>query len=137
MLPAQARTPSTYYTQHVLVYNCLQVSKCFVLDLDQRAYVAALKDRRAAGLPLPKPPAASSEPSPAEQRAARAGFTGRTLLVDDATLAGIKTSNEFSNASWPVGKEVLKFFWGELALSEGAPFECLTPDGKAKVGMGS
>lgn len=98
--------------------------------------MAAIKDRRAVGLPLPKPPAGSSDPSPAEKRAAAAGFyTGRTLLVDDATLAGIKTSNEFSNASWPVGTEVLKFFWGELALSEGAPFECLTPDGKAKVGV--
>ena len=30
--------------------------------------------------------------------------------MDHATLAGIKTSNGFSNASWPVGKEVLDFF---------------------------
>eukprot|EP00878_Enallax_costatus_P008075 GHUV01008445.1.p1 GENE.GHUV01008445.1~~GHUV01008445.1.p1 ORF type:complete len:900 (+),score=338.15 GHUV01008445.1:421-3120(+) len=116
-----------------LAGNTAAVSKCFVLDIDQRAFVAAIKDRRAAGLPPPQPPAVAPTPSPAEQRAVAAGFyTGRTLLVDDATLSGIKTSNGFSNASWPVGREVLNFFWGELALSEGAPFECLTSDGKAK-----
>lgn len=35
-----------------------------------------------------------------------------------------------------MGQHVLNFFWGELTLSEGAPFECLTPDGKSTVSVG-
>lgn len=105
----------------------LQAAKCFVLDIDQRAFLAAIKDRKAAGVPV-TPPALPAAPPPDDSGPVR------ELLIDAATLAGIRTSNGFSNASWPVGKEVLDFFWGELALSEGAPFECLTPDGQAKVG---
>jgi hypothetical protein len=105
----------------------LQASRCFVLDIDQRAFLAAIKDRKSAGLPITPPalPAAAQQPD--------SSGPVRELLIDAATMAGIRTSSGFSNASWPVGKEVLDFFWGELALSEGAPFECLTPDGQAKV----
>jgi hypothetical protein len=99
-----------------------------VLDIDQRAFLAAIKDRKAAGLSV-TPPAL-----PAAQAPDNSGPV-RELLIDSATMAGISTSSGFSNASWPVGKEVLDFFWGELALSEGAPFECLTPDGQAKVSL--
>jgi hypothetical protein len=101
-----------------------------VLDIDQRAFLAAIKDRKAAGVPITPPalPAAAQQPD-------NSGPV-RELFIDAATMAGIRTSSGFSNASWPVGKEVLDFFWGELALSEGAPFECLTPDGQAKVSKG-
>lgn len=100
-----------------------------MLDIDQRAFLAAIKDRKAAGLPVSP---AALPAAPQQQQDASSGPV-RELLIDSATMAGLRTSSGFSNASWPVGKEVLDFFWGELALSEGAPFECLTPDGQAKV----
>jgi hypothetical protein len=58
---------------------------------------------------------------------------GRELLVDSEVFNGDISTNGFSNKSWPAGLHVQDFFWGELVLSEGAPFECLTPDGRAKV----
>ncbi|WIA28468.1 hypothetical protein OEZ86_011012 [Tetradesmus obliquus] len=112
----------------VLAGDVAQASRCFVLDIDQRAFLAAIKDRKAAGLPVSP---AALPAAPQQQQDASSGPV-RELLIDSATMAGLRTSSGFSNASWPVGKEVLDFFWGELALSEGAPFECLTPDGQAK-----
>lgn len=101
-----------------------------MLDLDQRAFLAAVKDRKAAGLP---PVPASSHMEPAPDNSTRA-FDG-PIVVDPATFFGSSTSSGFSNSSWPVGQHVLDFFWGELTLSEGAPFECLTPDGKSTVSV--
>lgn len=110
---------------------CLQASRCFVLDLDQRAFLAAVKDRQAAGLaPVPATPHAD----PAADGSSRA--SSGPIVVDPATYFGSSTSTGFSNSSWPVGQHVLDFFWGELTLSEGAPFECLTPDGKSTVSIG-
>lgn len=112
-----------------------QATKCFVLDLDQRAFLAAVKDRHAAGLtPVP----ASPHMAPAADNSSR--LASGPIVVNPATYFGSSTSSGFSNTSWPVGQSVLDFFWGELTLSEGAPFECLTPDGKSTVsdaGMGT
>lgn len=105
-----------------------QATKCFVLDLDQRAFLAAVKDRHAAGLaPVP----ASPHVAPAADNSSR--LASGPIVVNPATYFGSSTSSGFSNTSWPVGQSVLDFFWGELTLSEGAPFECLTPDGKSTV----
>lgn len=100
-----------------------------MLDLDQRAFLAAVKDRNAAGLP---PVPASPQQDPAADSSTR-GLSSGPIVVDPATFFGSSTSSGFSNTSWPVGQHVLDFFWGELTLSEGAPFECLTPDGKSTV----
>lgn len=98
------------------------------MDLDQRAFLAAVKDRTASGLPnIPGSP----HMEPATNTSNREAHG--TIYVDPATFFGSSTSSGFSNSSWPVGQAVLDFFWGELALSEGAPFECLTPDGKSTV----
>lgn len=110
----------------------LQASRCFVLDLDQRAFLAAAKDRHAAGLP-PVPPTPHLDPA----TDTRSRSSNGPIVVDPATFFGSSTSSGFSNTSWPVGRHVLDFFWGELALSEGAPFECLTPDGKSTVSAAS
>jgi hypothetical protein len=112
---------------HSLTHSS-QANKCFVLDLDQRAFLAAVKDRQAAGLaPVP----ASPHMAPAADNSSR--LASGPILVNPATYFGSSTSSGFSNTSWPVGQSVLDFFWGELTLSEGAPFECLTPDGKSTV----
>lgn len=109
----------------------LQASQCFVLDLDQRAFLAAVKDRKAAGMaPVP---ATDPHMNPAADNSSR--LSSGPIVVDPATYFGSSTSSGFSNSSWPVGQSVLDFFWGELTLSEGAPFECLTPDGKSTVSM--
>jgi len=99
-----------------------------VLDIDQRAFLAAAKDRNAAGLP-PVPPLPRA--NPAADKKSR--LTTGPIVIDPAVYHGSNTSSGFSNESWPVGQHVMNFFWGELALSEGAPFECLTPDGKSTV----
>jgi hypothetical protein len=109
----------------------LQASQCFVLDLDQRAFLAAVKDRKAAGMaPVP---ATDPHMNPAADNSSR--LSSGPIVVDPATYFGSSTSSGFSNSSWPVGQSVLDFFWGELTLSEGAPFECLTPDGKSTVSI--
>jgi hypothetical protein len=108
-----------------------QASQCFVLDLDQRAFLAAVKDRKAAGL---RPVPATPQQDPATDTTTR-GLPSGDIVVDPATYFGSSTSSGFSNTSWPVGQHVLDFFWGELTLSEGAPFECLTPDGKSTVSV--
>ena len=98
------------------------------MDLDQRAFLAAVKDRSASGLPnIPGSPHMEPAADTSNRQA-----TG-PIHVDPATFFGSSTSSGFSNSSWPVGQNVLDFFWGELTLSEGAPFECLTPDGKSTV----
>lgn len=109
-------------------YLAPQASQCFVLDIDQRAFLAAAKDRNAAGLP-PVPPLPRSDP--AANKSSR--LTTGPIVIDPAVYHGSNTSSGFSNESWPVGQHVMDFFWGELALSEGSPFECLTPDGKSTV----
>jgi hypothetical protein len=109
----------------------VQASQCFVLDLDQRAFLAAVKDRKAAGMaPVP---ATDPHMNPAADNSSR--LSSGPIVVDPATYFGSSTSSGFSNSSWPVGQNVLDFFWGELTLSDGAPFECLTPDGKSTVSI--
>lgn len=130
-LHARSHTCNCFITHaHAHTIPATQAAQCFVLDLDQRAFLAAVKDRIASGLgPVP----ATSALDPAADTSSRT--SSGPIVVDPATYFGSSTSNGFSNSSWPVGQHVRDFFWGELTLSEGAPFECLTPDGKSTVSV--
>jgi len=48
------------------VIVAFQVAHCFVLDVDRRAFLAAIKDRKAAGLPMVTPPSAEPAASAAD-----------------------------------------------------------------------
>lgn len=111
----------------------LQASRCFVLDVDRDAFLAAVKDRKATSK-RPSPTTALTLNSEANYSSRLAtGHIGPGAGRQDSNL----TNSGQSSPIWPVGRNVLDFFWGELAISEGAPFACPAPGGKSKVSYGA